>query len=241
MMAQQYLCDWWVLCLYFHPLLHRIWYRWFYLKSICLKILYRKSIHFLKGSTQFFNSSSWHLITFKQFFSTSIWNSITESIDYTKNSNQLSAVKSLNVRACVNVVHNGDWSTAVWNNLKRALSQRLVSPCPLPFSIGRFRAFNDMLVNVWLLYNLRRRFLFLSLSKLFDRDEEPFTKRLRRVDALVWLPGFNSIDRAVGSIIETSGSGSFFIESGESWTSGLVILMVMFVDKDDDAVALIIC
>lgn len=53
--------------------------------------------------------------------------------------NQLSMVKSLIVRACVKVVHSGDWSTFVWNNNRLRLQLPFwFRQSTLPFSKHRF-------------------------------------------------------------------------------------------------------
>lgn len=138
---------------------------------------------------------------------------------------QLSRLKSLIVRACVNVVHNGEWSTLDWNKRRRLLSWcRSCKHSALPFSLQRFFFGQcDILLSVLLLLrDLRCPMPYLPLSKLFDRTMAPFLL-LRWIDILLngWA-GFTwvSLDKRID---DTKGESFLLIDA---WSSMPLTFMV---------------
>lgn len=140
---------------------------------------------------------------------------------------QLSILKSLIVRACVNVVHNGEWSTFDRNKRRRLLSRcRSCRHSALPFSLQRFFFGQcDILLSVLLLLSvLRCPMPYLTLSTLFDRTMAPFLKLFRRLHK--WLNGradfsWVSLNKRVVDV--TKGDSFLLIDA---WSSMPFIFMV---------------
>lgn len=152
---------------------------------------------------------------------------------------------SLIVRACVKVVHSGDWSTAAWNNRLRLQPEFLSSKWSiLPFSIDRvlqrfFFGTCDILLNVLLLHSdLRWTLPHLPLSKLNERIRVPFVMRFRRFDVVNGCDAFSwhSLKMSVDDFTGASG----FISVGV-WSSMPFALIRILVENDDEAVVFTIC
>lgn len=135
-------------------------------------------------------------------------------------------LKSLIVRACVNVVHNGDWSTFDWNNRRRLLSLcRSCKQSALPFVMQRF-FFGQcvILLSVLLLLRVFRCPMpYLPLSKLFDRTITPFLKLFRRLDKLFIGCGSFSMGSLDKRVDDSKGKSFLLINA---WSSMPLTFMV---------------
>lgn len=141
-------------------------------------------------------------------------------------------LKSLIVRACVNVVHNGEWSMLVWRNKRRRLFSccRSCKHSALPFSMKRcfFLGQCAILLSVLLLFSVLRcpmLLLYFILSKLFDRIMAPFLRLLRRFVRFNDGSGWADISWIwlIKRVDGTKGESFLLIDA---WSSMPFILMV---------------
>lgn len=188
---------------------------WRYVVCYCFYFLSLSLSRSQKGQVKWYSRAVNHSQHFESIFS--MINKFVFKVD------QLSMLKSLIVRACVSVVHNGEWSTVDWNRRRRLLSRcRSFKHSALPFSLERFFFGQcDILLSVLLLLrDLRCPLPYRPLSKLFDRIMAPYFKLLRRFDILLNGCAGVSLDKRV---VDTKGESFLLIDA---WSSMPLTFMV---------------